>query len=267
MRIVAKNLIIFLVFIVLCSSILIYGASSKPETANQPSNISPANEDVSSLYKELITLREHALEENRKHVAAGVTKTEDLLDDEIKAAEARIQFAKFQDKKEIIMKELENLVKVITEMKNSIKLEIKAGTKPQSAIYEIDSRILEIKIRLAKIKSGISEVTSSYSHESELRLRLDIANKITEIKMKNDALSSIASIAARQGNVEIMKNILGQINDIKLKNQTARTCAIQLVQANKTQDALEILYALINDLKLRNEILMHIATMDYEWTN
>ncbi len=266
MRNQVKSYLICSIIIAFCSVVLSYGASSKPETANQPSNSSPANEDVISLYKELIALRQHAID-NKKHLLEiGQTSPSDLIEPELELAEARIDLAEFQGEKKIVIEELQKMEQSLQEIRTQQKKEVDSGQRPIDGLNDIDSRILETKIRLAKMKLENLEASNSFKNEYRLNLRLDLASKITDIKMKNDTLSSIAAIAARAGNIEIVKNILGQINEIQLKNQTARTCAVELVQANKTQDALEIIYALINDLKLRNEILMHIATMDYEWT-
>ncbi len=266
MKIGANNFLIFLVIIVFCSSILTYGASSKPETVSQPSGKSPSNDDIIKLYEELIALRQHDIDQKKHLLELGLSSASALVEPEVKLAETRIQLAEFQGKKAIAIEELQKIEQSLQEIRKRQKQEVDSGQRSIDGLNEIDARLLEIKIRIAKIKLGKPEVSNSNQSESELRLRMEIANKITDIKMKNDALSSIAAIAARAGNVDIMKEILGQINEIQLKNQTARTCAIELVQANKTKDALEIIYALINDLKLRNEILMHIATMDYEWT-
>lgn len=268
MRIGIKNFLIFLVIIVFCSSILSYAASSQSEAEKQRLNNSASNEEIIGLYQELIALRLNAVEESKRDIAIGTRGISELLDDEIKAAEARIQLAQFQGRRELVIEELENLIQVITEIKQTIELETEIGVRSRAWIYEIDARLLETKIRLAKAKQKKSDITvaSDYQSEPQLQLRLDIANKINNIQMKNDTLAGIAGIAARSGNVEIMKDILRQINDIQLKNQTARACAIQLVHARKITDALEIVH-LINDLKLRNEIFMQIATMDYEWVN
>lgn len=260
-----KSYLICSVIITFCGVILSYGASSKSETASQPSSKPPSNDDIIKLYEELIALRQRDIDQKKYLLELGQISTSALVEPEVKLAEARIQLAEFQGKKGIVIEELQKIEQSLQGIRTQQKQEVDSGQRPIDGLNEIDSRLLEIKIRIAKLKLGKPEVSNSSQNESELRLRMDIANKITDIKMKNDTLSSIAAIAARAGNVVIMKEILGQINEIQLKNQTARACAIELVQANKTQDALEIIYALINDLKLRNEILMHIATMDYEW--
>ena len=76
----------------------------------------------------------------------------DVVELETKAAEARIQLAQFQGKKEIVIEELQKLVKVMTDLRNTRKREVEIGQRPQLDIYEIDAQLLETKIRLATLK-------------------------------------------------------------------------------------------------------------------
>jgi hypothetical protein len=152
MRKRAQKYLICSAIIALCGVVLSYGTVSQPEAAAQISSNNSANEEIISMYNELIALRQHAVEENRKLWQLGQGNLPEVVDDEIKLAEARIQLAQFQSKRETVVKELQNLVQTMTEMRNTIRLEVELGQRPRSYIYDLDARLLETKIRLAKVK-------------------------------------------------------------------------------------------------------------------
>ena len=110
------------------------------------------NEEIVNMYNELISLRQEAVAESRRLVEFGQGNMSDVVELETKAAEARIQLAQFQGKKEIVIEELQKLVKVMTDLRNTRKREVEIGQRPQLDIYEIDAQLLETKIRLATLK-------------------------------------------------------------------------------------------------------------------
>lgn len=152
MRIQIKHLLICSAFIVLCGFVLSYGTLSQSEAGNSTSNNDSDSDEIVKLYQELITLRQKAVEEYRRRWEYGTQNISGIIDLEIKAAEARIQLAQYQDKKETVIEELENLVKVMTELRNRIKREVDIGQRAQSDLNEFESSLLEVKIRLAKTK-------------------------------------------------------------------------------------------------------------------
>jgi hypothetical protein len=260
MRIGIRGILVYSIIIVCCCSILSYGTSSQAKSDNQTFNSSPSNEEIIKLYQELIDIRQQAVEDDKRLWQMGQGNLPELVEAEIKAAEVRIQLAEFQEKKENVIKELQDMIQRITEIRTSVKTEVEVGQRPQSWIYEIDGKLLETKIRLAKLKQKKTDVTNTPQNESELRKRLNIANQITDLKMKNDALSVLALNASKSGIVELVNTILGQITELSLKNQTAGVCAINLSRLGKTQEAIAIT-GMITDLSLKNEILLQIVTM------
>ena len=152
MRIQIKYFLICSVILVLCGIVLAYGTSSPLETEKNLSDNSTGNNEIVRLYNELISLRQQAVEEQRRLVQLGQDNTSKIVDFETKAAEARIQLAQFQGKKEAVVEELQNLVQIMTQLRKTIRMEAGVGMRPQTEIYEIDSSILETKIRLAKTK-------------------------------------------------------------------------------------------------------------------
>jgi hypothetical protein len=99
--------------------------------------------------------------------------------------------------------------------------------------------------------------------ESELKTRLSAANSITNMQMRNEALSGLAIDTAKMGYSEFTMRILGQITDMTLRNQTAKDCALNLAVSWNSQDAIRVAQT-ITDMTLRNETLMSIATLDYK---
>ena len=262
MKTKTKRILTCSAIILFCSVILSYGTSSKPETEEQTSNSSSAKEEIIKLYQELIDIRQHEVEQSRYLLELGQGSQTALAENEVKAAEARIQLAEFQGNKETVIKELQRLEQLLTEIRNQLKREVDIGQRPVNRLVDIDARLIEIKIRSLKLKQETAKVTNAVQNESELRMRLSIVNKITDIRMKNNAFADLAKIASRLGMVELMKEILGQINDLQLKNTTTGICAINLARNTNVKEALAIVN-MINDLELRNSVLMKIATMDY----
>jgi mevalonate kinase len=152
MRTQVKYFLICSVILVLGCIALAFGTSSQAETEKKVSDISSSIDEIVSMYNELIALRQQAVEEQWRLVQLGQASTSEMIGAEMKAAEARIQLAQFQGKKEAVVEELQNLVRAMTQLRNSLKMEIEVGMRSQTEIYEIDGSILEIKIRLAKTK-------------------------------------------------------------------------------------------------------------------
>jgi hypothetical protein len=152
MRIRATSYLIYSVVIVLCATLLSCGTLSQSGKGKSISDKSSANEDIVKLYGELINLRQQAVEQTNVLFKFGRDVQLEMAEAEMKAAEARIQLAEFQGKKQTVIEELQNLVEVITEIRNSRKIAAAVGQSSQTELNEIDARLIEIKIRLAKLK-------------------------------------------------------------------------------------------------------------------
>ncbi len=152
MRIGVKHFLICSAIIILAGFVVSYGKLPETEAETHISNNNSAKEEIINLYNELIALRLHAVEEGMKLLNLGQGNLSDLTDNQTKLADARIQLAQFQGKKESVAREIQNLVQTMTEMRNLVKVEVEVGQRPQSELYEIDAKILEAKIRLAKAK-------------------------------------------------------------------------------------------------------------------
>ena len=260
MRIGKKRFLICLI-ILFGSLILSYQAFSQPETDIQKDSNSSSPEEIIKLYEELIALRQHDLDQKMYLLEIGLTSPSDLIEPEIKLAEARIQLAEFQGKNEIVIEELQKIEKLLQKIRAQQKQEVDSGQSPIDGLNDIDARIVEIKIILAKTKLNNSKVPNNVQSKSELQFRLKIANKINDIQIRNKALAGIAKLAVNSGEIEFMKEVLKKINDINIQNNAVSSCITKLAHANKTQDALEIVN-MINDIKLKNEMLLHISTMN-----
>lgn len=259
MRIRARYFVIFSAMTVLCGVVLAYGTLSQPQTTSQISNNSSANKEIVNLYNELITVQQKAVEHEKYLIELGQGDLIELAQAEAIASEARIQLAQFRDNKKAVIEELQNLIQKVTEIRNSLKRDADIGMRTQSWTFVVDPIILEAKIRLAKLRYGTPELTQSQDYKSELRLRLEAAQRINDIRVRNEALANIANTAADLGETEVVKDSLRQINDLRLRNQTVGTCALNLAKAGKTQDAIA-LAGTINDLQFKNKILLRIAT-------
>ncbi len=145
-----KSLICFIIFTLSCV-MLSYGLSSQPATEKNTSANSAAKDEIVKLYQELIDIRQKAVAQSRYLLELGQGSTSSLAEVEAKAAEARIQLAEFQGKKDIVIQELQKLEQSLTGIKNLLKREVDVGARPQNELVEIDARILETKIRLLKL--------------------------------------------------------------------------------------------------------------------
>jgi hypothetical protein len=152
MRTQVKYFLICSVVLVLFGVVLSYGTSSQHEAQKQISDGNSGNNEIVKLYQELIALRQQAVEQDKYLIKLGQGSLLELAEAETKAAEARIQLAQFQGKKQAVIEELQNLVLTITEIRNSLKRDVDVGLRPQSWIYQVDPILLETKIRLAKMK-------------------------------------------------------------------------------------------------------------------
>jgi len=139
------------IVIVLCGTIMSCGTLSQTEKDNKTSSSSPASEEIIKLYQELIELRQQEVVQAKRRFEVGQGNLTELAKAEIKAAEARIQLAQLQDKNDTVIEELQNLIKSVTEIRNSLQKELQAGIISPDATIEIDARLLELKILLARI--------------------------------------------------------------------------------------------------------------------
>ena len=268
MKFEAKNALFYTAIIVFCS-VFVYGAAPQseiePEVEQEFFYRSPSsNQGIIELYQELITLRLHTVEQNKLAIQYGRGSQLSLAQAEANLAETRIQLAEFEGKNKLIIKELVKLERLLTDIKNSQKREVDMGQRPMDSLLEIDVRLLETKIRLLKIKQEKPQETRVNLNESELRARLNAANRINSISMRSDAISGLAILAAKSGFGELAQEFLGKINNMTLRNQTIGTCAITLSQIGKSDEALELAMK-INSLTLKNEVLMKIATSDLDY--
>jgi outer membrane protein TolC len=147
-----KSFLIYSAVVVLCGVVLSYGTLSQPETGKSTSANISGNDEIVQLYKELIALRQQAVEQSRRLIELGQGSLMEQAGAETKAAEARIELARFQGNKEAAVEELQNLVQTLTEIRNSLRRDVETGQLSQSWTYEIDGSLLETKIRLAKMK-------------------------------------------------------------------------------------------------------------------
>ena len=122
------------------------------EAKIMPESSNSAREEIVRMYQEIIKIHEQEIEDARLRINYGQGVVSELADLEINAAEVRIQLAEFQDDKETVIKELENIVQSLTQIRKRLEREVNMGQRPLSGINDFDLRLLETKIRLAKIK-------------------------------------------------------------------------------------------------------------------
>ena len=152
MQIQIKRCLIYSVVIVLCGVLVSCGTLSQSEKETKTPDNSSASEEIVKLYQELIELRQQEVVQAKRRFEVGQGNLTELAKAEIKAAEARIQLAQLQDKNDTVIEELQNLIKSVTEIRNSLQKDLEVGRIPQDATIEIDARLLELKILLARIK-------------------------------------------------------------------------------------------------------------------
>ena len=81
---------------------------------------------------------------------AGHLSADEFIAATVKLSEARIGLAEFQGRHEAVVEELRNIVKLYTNMKETVGKMIDAGKRSRGDIYKVESALLEAKIRLAK---------------------------------------------------------------------------------------------------------------------
>ena len=117
---------------------------------------SRTNEDMIELYQEIIKLRQRDLAEQSRLLEYGRGDISRLMKSKMKLSETRIQLLQLQGNNDLVVKELENIVQLYTEVREQIKREIDKGQKAPGLLYEIEIALLEAKIRLAKATQKIN---------------------------------------------------------------------------------------------------------------
>ncbi|MBN1973629.1 MAG: hypothetical protein JW787_08310 [Sedimentisphaerales bacterium] len=147
-----KRRLLCSVLIVLCGLIVSCGTLSQSEKEKKTSGSSPAGEEITKLYQELIELRQQEVVQVKRRFETGLGTLKELAEAEIKAAEARIQLAQLQDKNETVIEELQNLIQSVTEIRNSLQKDLQAGIISRDATIETNAKLIELKILLARFK-------------------------------------------------------------------------------------------------------------------
>jgi len=109
-----------------------------------------ANEDIIEMYQDIIKLRQKVLADNVKLSEYGRGSGVEFVDAKVKVSEARIQLARFEGQQDVVIVELRNIVKLYTELKEALEVEIKAGQRSNVYVDEMEIRLLEAKIRLVR---------------------------------------------------------------------------------------------------------------------
>jgi hypothetical protein len=135
---------------VLCATVLA-GCTTSQSVREKPVLGSPqTNEDIIEMYQELINLRQRDLAEQLRLLEYGRGDLSGFTKAKAKLSETRIQLAKFQDKHDIVVRELQNIVQFYSEASEQLKREVDKGQKPRMHLCEIEIELLEAKIRVAK---------------------------------------------------------------------------------------------------------------------
>ena len=114
------------------------------------------NEDILKMYQEMIKLRQRDLAEQSRLLEYGRGDISSLTKSKMKLSESRIHLLQFQGNNDLVVKELENIVQLCTEVREQIKREIDRGQKAPGLLSEIEIALLEAKIRLAKATQKIN---------------------------------------------------------------------------------------------------------------
>ena len=114
------------------------------------------NQDIVKLYQEIISLRQQDLAEQLTLLEYGRAGPSGFAKAKVKLSEARIQLSQFQGKRDVVVKELQNIVQIYTEAREQLVKEIDRGQRPPQHLLEIDIALVEAKIRLAKATQEIN---------------------------------------------------------------------------------------------------------------
>lgn len=148
-----KNIFI-LVILFLCGCFFWGCVSStpkpEPENASQVQEKTNTNDEIIQTQQDIVDLRQKILDDTQIKMDNAQATLKDLIEARANLADAKIKLAEFQDRGDLVVQELQNLVQFYVNTRGKFMEQLESGTGKAKELYEIEIALMETNIRLTQ---------------------------------------------------------------------------------------------------------------------
>jgi hypothetical protein len=129
----------------------------EPESADvtQEQENPAINSELIKIQQDIVELRRKIFDDTQIKLENAQATLQELVDERAKLAEAKIKLAKFQDRDDLIIQELQNLVQFYINARGKLLEQLESGKGKGKGLYEIDIALMETNIRLSQAVNKI----------------------------------------------------------------------------------------------------------------
>ncbi len=120
----------------------------QPEEVKQQENALAKKDEIIKLQEEVVKLRQRILDDTQIKLDNAQATLTDLANSRQKLADAKIKLAQFQDRQDIVIEELQNLVRFYVTTRGKLLEDLEAGKIKAKELYELEIALIETNIRL-----------------------------------------------------------------------------------------------------------------------
>jgi PBP1b-binding outer membrane lipoprotein LpoB len=151
-----KN-VFYITFIILMYAVFLIGCvatpAPKPEQTTEikeQENALAKKAEIIKLQEEVVKLRQRILDDTQTKLDNAQASLTDLADAKQKLADAKIKVAQYQDRQDLVIEELQNLVQFYINTRGKLVEDLEAGKIKAKELYEIEIALIETNIRLSE---------------------------------------------------------------------------------------------------------------------
>ena len=108
------------------------------------------NQEIIRMHEEIIKLRQRILRDTEIKMESGQASLWDFIEARAKLSEAYINYAKYQNRYDLELRELQNLAQFYIHTRGQLVEELDSGVGLARELYEIEIAIMETNIRMSE---------------------------------------------------------------------------------------------------------------------
>jgi len=122
----------------------------EPVDVTQEQGEQVVNAEIIKIQEEIVKLCERVFSDTQIKMENAQATLQDLVESRAKLAEARIKLGEFQNRADLVVQELQNLVQFYVNTRGEYLERLESGTGKGKELYEIEIALMETNIRLTQ---------------------------------------------------------------------------------------------------------------------
>jgi outer membrane protein TolC len=143
-------LFLFTVLLTGCVSTPSTPESKSAEELKQEQEEALTKEDIIKMYQEVIKLRQRIFDDTQIKMDNSQATLMDLADAKQKLADAKIKLDQLQNRQDMVIQELQNLVQFYVNTRGQMVEQLDTGKGKAKDLYELEIALMEANIRLSE---------------------------------------------------------------------------------------------------------------------